>query len=184
MGKEKDELDKEVTSGRFPPCILYKILYTGSEESRVKSALMMVDVDGANVPLVFSCRVKEEMCECRTVQVCMVQLGVIDGACELHFVITCICVTYYKCPLGCVQLPHPPGPSALDRQPQNYLWPKVGTRWSFIWAQCIFGIVTLGDTVYLLVCSNWCMLSVHGTSAVICMLCVALQWHSHSSAPN
>ena len=64
MDKSTEDLEMEVTSGRYPPCILCKILYTGAEEKRVTHALMKIHVDGANVPLVFSCRVKEELSEC------------------------------------------------------------------------------------------------------------------------
>ena len=66
LDKSLKDLDREITTGHFPPCFLYKILYSCPEELRVKPAWMMVDVDGANVPLSFSCRVKEreEMCEC------------------------------------------------------------------------------------------------------------------------
>ena len=64
LGKSNAEVEKEVTSGRFPPCILYKIIYTSPEENRLKPAMMKVELHGANVPLVFCCRVKEEMSEC------------------------------------------------------------------------------------------------------------------------
>ena len=60
----KSDLEVEIASGRFPPCILLKILYTIPDEKRRKAALMKVHVHGANVPLVFCCRVKEEMSEC------------------------------------------------------------------------------------------------------------------------
>ena len=63
MGKSNSDLEGEVSSGRFPPCILYKILYTSAKENRVKSAMMKVRVHGANVPLVFCCRVQEEISE-------------------------------------------------------------------------------------------------------------------------
>ena len=64
MGKSKSDLEREIESGRFPPCILYKIVYTGPKEERRKIALMKVHVHGANVPLVFCCKVKEEASEC------------------------------------------------------------------------------------------------------------------------
>ena len=64
MGKSKEDLDMEVTSGRYPPCILCKIFYTGEEEDRVKPALLEVHVDGTDVPLVFYCGIKEETSEC------------------------------------------------------------------------------------------------------------------------
>ena len=65
MGKSPEELVREIAAGHFPPCFLYKILYSCPEGQRVKPAWMMVDVDGANGPLSFSCRIKEkEMCEC------------------------------------------------------------------------------------------------------------------------
>ena len=64
MGKSKSERERVIASGRFPPCILYKIIYTCPEEKRRKIALMKVHVHGANVPLVFCCEVKEKMSEC------------------------------------------------------------------------------------------------------------------------
>lgn len=63
LKKTKEEFEQEVNNGRFPPCIRYMILYTGLEVNRVKSTLMRVVLHGANVPLSFNCRVKEEMCE-------------------------------------------------------------------------------------------------------------------------
>ena len=63
VGKSKDEVEQEVISGRFPPCILYKIVYNSPEEIRVRPALMKVYLHGADAPLSFSCRVKEETCE-------------------------------------------------------------------------------------------------------------------------
>ena len=64
LEKTTEEVQQMVNNGRFPPCILYKIIYTGLEENRVKSALVNIVLHGTNVPLSFSCRVKEEMCEC------------------------------------------------------------------------------------------------------------------------
>ena len=64
LRKTKEEVEQEVSNGCFPPCILYKIIYTGLEVNRVKSALVNIVLHGANVPLSFSCRVEEEMCEC------------------------------------------------------------------------------------------------------------------------
>ena len=64
LEKSNDEIEREVISGRFPPCILYKIIYSSPEEKRTRPALLKVDLNGANVPLFFSCRIKEEMCEC------------------------------------------------------------------------------------------------------------------------
>ena len=62
-GKTKSKQAEEVAKGRFPPCITYKIVYTSPEERRVKPAMMKVALDGADVPLIFSCRVKEELSE-------------------------------------------------------------------------------------------------------------------------
>ena len=64
LGKSKDEVEQGVISGRFPPCILYKIIYSSPEEKRTRPALLKVDLNGANISLSFSCRVMEEMCEC------------------------------------------------------------------------------------------------------------------------
>ena len=60
----KESLEKQITSGCFPPSIVYKVIYTSPEEKRVSPASMEVHVHGTNVPLVFSLRIKEEMCEC------------------------------------------------------------------------------------------------------------------------
>ena len=59
-GKSKSDMEQEVNSGRFPPCLCYKILYTSPEERRVKPALLKVDLLGADVRLTFSCTLKEE----------------------------------------------------------------------------------------------------------------------------
>ena len=59
-GKSKSDLEQEVNSGRFPPCLCYKILFTSPEENRVRPALLKVDLLGANVRLTFSCTFKEE----------------------------------------------------------------------------------------------------------------------------
>ena len=64
LRKTKEEVEQEVSNGCFPPCILYKIIYTGLEVNRVKSALVNIVLHGANVPLSFNCRVKEEMRDC------------------------------------------------------------------------------------------------------------------------
>lgn len=66
-----NEVDVAVTSGHSRLCILYKIFYTGPKEKQKKTALMMVDVDGANVPLVLCLELKRCV---NTVHVCMVQL--------------------------------------------------------------------------------------------------------------
>lgn len=60
----KDEVEQDIQSERFPPCILYKIFYTSAEEKRVKRGVMLVDLVGADVKLSFGCSVKEEMSEC------------------------------------------------------------------------------------------------------------------------
>ena len=59
-GKSKSDMEQEVNSGRFPPCLCYKILFTSPEESRVKPTLLKVDLLGADVDLTFSCTFKEE----------------------------------------------------------------------------------------------------------------------------
>ena len=65
LWKSQEDIEMEVSTGRFPPCILYQIIYTSPEEKRVKPALMDVQVHGANVPLSFVCRIKEELCVCK-----------------------------------------------------------------------------------------------------------------------
>ena len=63
LRKSNDEIEREVISGRFPPCILYKIIYSSPEEKRIRPALLKVYLNGAHVSLSFSCRIKE-ICEC------------------------------------------------------------------------------------------------------------------------
>lgn len=64
MGMSKSKLDGEVASDRFPPFLLYMILYTHPEEKGIERDLMKVNIHGANVPLSFSCIVQQEMSEC------------------------------------------------------------------------------------------------------------------------
>ena len=68
--KSKSEIEEAVSSGRSPPCILYKILYTSPEEQRVKPALLTVALCGDHLELRFNCRIMEEMRECVSVCVC------------------------------------------------------------------------------------------------------------------
>ena len=56
-------MEREVKCGYFPPSVCYKILYTVPEEKRVRPALLKVHLQGADVPLTFSCTVKEEASE-------------------------------------------------------------------------------------------------------------------------
>ena len=86
LQKSKVEVEQEVISGRFPPCILYKIIYSSPEEKRIRPALLKVDLNGADVPLFFSCRIKE-MCEC------MFCLCVCVRACAC----VCACARAYVC---------------------------------------------------------------------------------------
>ena len=58
--KSKSDMEKAVNSGRFPPCLCYKILFTSPEERRVRPALLKVNLLGADVDLTFSCTFKEE----------------------------------------------------------------------------------------------------------------------------
>lgn len=63
-GMSKEEVEAEIRSDRFPPYILYQIIYTGEAQDRVKYTLVKVHLHGANVPLSFNCRIEEEKCEC------------------------------------------------------------------------------------------------------------------------
>ena len=62
-GKSKPEIEEEVSSGRFPPCVCARIQFTSPEDRRVKYASLMVDLLDANVRLTFSCTIKEEASE-------------------------------------------------------------------------------------------------------------------------
>ena len=102
LQKSKDEVEQEVISGRFPPCILYKIIYSSPEEKRIRPALLKVDLNGADVPLFFSCRIKE-MCECMfclCVCVC-VRVRVCVRACVRACVRTCVRAREFVCVYTC-----------------------------------------------------------------------------------
>ena len=89
LKKSKVEVEQEVISGHFPPCILYKIIYSSPEGKRTRPALLKVILNGADVPLPFSCRFMEEMCEC----ICF--------DCVYVFVCVCVCVCMYVCVCVC-----------------------------------------------------------------------------------
>ena len=62
MGKRKNEVIAEVQNGRYPPCIYYQVLYTGSvAEQRRAPALWTAKLQGADVNLYFSCKVLQEL---------------------------------------------------------------------------------------------------------------------------
>ena len=60
--KSKEEFEGEVSSGRFPPYIHYKIVYTSSKDKRPQRGLMKVDMKGTNENLILSCDIMEEVC--------------------------------------------------------------------------------------------------------------------------
>ena len=58
QGKSKAALKREVNSGRFPPYVCYKILYSLPEERQAMPIFLKVELHGADVPLFFTCRIK------------------------------------------------------------------------------------------------------------------------------
>ena len=58
-GRSREEIIADVMNDRFPPYILYQIIYTGDAPDRVRFTLVTVHLDGANVPLSFNCRIRE-----------------------------------------------------------------------------------------------------------------------------
>ena len=89
----KKDVEEDIKSGRFPPCIPYQIIYFSPEERRVKPAMMKVDVHGADKPISFVCTVKEELCECACIQCVFVcNVHVWTGGC-----LYCICTIYCSC---------------------------------------------------------------------------------------
>ena len=62
-GKSEPEIDEEVKSGSFPPCVCVRIQFANPEDRRVKYASLTVDLLDANVPLTFSCTIKEQASE-------------------------------------------------------------------------------------------------------------------------
>ena len=65
-----DEVEQDIIDGRFPPCILYKIYYISPGEKRTKRGVIVVDLNGADVPMSFSCGIQEEMSEFDCCVVC------------------------------------------------------------------------------------------------------------------
>ena len=86
------ELEQEVNNGRFPPCICYKILYTSPEERRVKPYLLTVDLLGADVPLTFSCKLKEEPSEC----LCLSMQCVCNIIQTIYFLSVHVCIKFVQ----------------------------------------------------------------------------------------
>ena len=76
----KQEFDGEVSSGRFPPYIHYKVLYTSPQERRVQPSLMKVDLKGTNENPKLSFRIMQEACKFYTWLVCV-----------------CVCVCVFVC---------------------------------------------------------------------------------------
>lgn len=62
--KAKSEVEQAITSGQFPPCILYKVFYSVHKEQRVKPAQLTVTLQGEHLKLRFNCRIMEENREC------------------------------------------------------------------------------------------------------------------------
>ena len=89
-GKSGSEMEQEVNSGRFPPCLCYKILYTSPEERRVTPVLLKVDLLGANVHLTFSCEFKEEPSKCVCICLCRVCMHICT--CIICVCAHCICL--------------------------------------------------------------------------------------------
>ena len=58
--KTQEEFEGEVNSGRFPPYVRYKLLYTSPQERRPQPSLMMVDLKGTNENLKLSFDIMEE----------------------------------------------------------------------------------------------------------------------------
>ena len=78
--KSKEEFEGEVGSGRFPPYIHYKVLYTSPQERRLQPSLMKVDLKGTNENLKLSFRIMQEACKSY-------------GSC----VCVCVCVSMHSC---------------------------------------------------------------------------------------
>ena len=88
-GKSKSDMEQEVNSGRFPPCLCYKILYTSPEERRVSHALLKVDLLGADVCLTFSCTLREEPSKWVHIQLCCVCVCTLSTYVILYFIFVC-----------------------------------------------------------------------------------------------
>ena len=64
FGTAPEEIIAEVINDRFPPYLLYQIIYTGitstgikGAQDQLRNALLTVHLHGANVPLSFNCRI-------------------------------------------------------------------------------------------------------------------------------
>ena len=88
-GKSKSDMEQEVNSGRFPPCLCYKIQYTSPKERRVSHGLLKVDLIGADVDLTFSCTLREEPSKWVHSRLCCVCMYIIY-ICTLCLSVDCI----------------------------------------------------------------------------------------------
>lgn len=95
--KTREELKGEVNSGRFPPYVHYKPLYTLPQEKRPQPSLMMVDLKGTNENLKLSFNIMEEACKfcmymtrvCVRVYVCIYVLS--ELVVTVHLQLGCVC---------------------------------------------------------------------------------------------
>ena len=106
--KSKEHFKGEISSGRFPPYIIYKVVYTSPEQRRLQPALMRVDLEGTDKHLKLSFDIMEEACKFHTWYACvsmyvyaLVWVGGWVHVCVFVGVGACVCVMWV-CVGGCM----------------------------------------------------------------------------------
>ena len=102
MAKFKSQV--AIRSGQYPPCILYRVLFTVPKEHRVNRANLTSALRGEGLELLFNCPIMEAVCEHYT-NMCMCLLYLCIHACmrvlvnvNVHivhnYVFACVCRLY------------------------------------------------------------------------------------------
>ena len=60
----KFEIKEVISSGLFPPYILYKVFCGNRVGQQTKPAVFTIALDGENLELSFNCLIRDELCAC------------------------------------------------------------------------------------------------------------------------
>ena len=86
----KSEIKEVISSGFFPPYILYKVFCGNRVGQQTKPAVFTIGLDGENLELSFNCLIRDEMCACvcAGVRACV-------SACVCAYI--CMCTYPHRC---------------------------------------------------------------------------------------
>ena len=94
----KSEIKEVISSGFFPPYILYKVFCGNRVGQQTKPAVLTIGLDGENLELSFNCLIRDEMCACvcACVRACM-SVCVCAYICMCTYTHTCMCAVCACC---------------------------------------------------------------------------------------